>query len=323
MREIVPGFEHRPGVHCGSTAMADALRTVGIDLSEAMAFGLGSGPHFVILEGDGLTPSTMFFGRSATYERDLCHTLGVSMDETSRPTFNESWGDIRGYLRDGRPVLLVTDIKYLPHFNGHRVVLAGVDDDARLALVADTHFPGLCEVPLDAVRSAMESDAPPVISPDCTFAVLNRAEAPADLHHAARQAVRSAAAMQLEDGGFTGVAGVERLARSIARWPEREDRSWCARFGYQVIERRGTGGGLFRKLYTSFLREAGETFRDPELAALAPLGDAAATAWTVLALQLKAASEGSVDELQRAQPLAEAAAEAERALWTAAAAIRP
>ncbi len=39
---ILPGFQHPPGVDCGSTALADALRARGLDLSEAMVFGLGA-----------------------------------------------------------------------------------------------------------------------------------------------------------------------------------------------------------------------------------------------------------------------------------------
>ncbi len=31
---VLAGFQHRPGVHCGSTALADALRARGLDLSE-------------------------------------------------------------------------------------------------------------------------------------------------------------------------------------------------------------------------------------------------------------------------------------------------
>lgn len=34
----IEGFSHRPGVHCGSTALADALRVRGLDLSEPMVF---------------------------------------------------------------------------------------------------------------------------------------------------------------------------------------------------------------------------------------------------------------------------------------------
>ena len=40
---ILAGFEHYPGVHCGSTALANALRHRGLALSEPMAFGLGAG----------------------------------------------------------------------------------------------------------------------------------------------------------------------------------------------------------------------------------------------------------------------------------------
>jgi hypothetical protein len=31
---VLAGFQHRPGVHRGSTALADALRAPGLDLSE-------------------------------------------------------------------------------------------------------------------------------------------------------------------------------------------------------------------------------------------------------------------------------------------------
>ena len=64
--------------------------------------------------------------------------------------------------------------------------------------------------------------------------------------------------------------------------------SWCARFGYQVIERRGTGGGAFRLMYSRFLEEAGR----PE----APLAAAAAARWTELAGAFHAASESEDPE---------------------------
>ncbi len=75
---------------------------------------------------------------------------------------------------------------------------------------------------------------------------------------------------------FSGLDAVRRLAAEAGSWPEvAEDWQWCARFGYQVIERRGTGGGAFRLMYSRFLEEAGR----PE----APLAADAAAAWTELA----------------------------------------
>ena len=77
---------------------------------------------------------------------------------------------------------------------------------------------------------------------------------------------------------------MRRLAEEAGSWPEvAEDWQWCARFGYQVIERRGTGGGAFRLMYSRFLEEAGR----PE----APLAAEAAARWTDLAAAFHAASE--------------------------------
>jgi hypothetical protein len=79
-----------------------------------------------------------------------------------------------------------------------------------------------------------------------------------------------------------------------------------------VIERRGTGGGCFRLMYSRFLEEAGREE--------APLAAAAAASWTDLAEAFKAASEDEVPrpELWRAVATgAEQVLEAERRLWTA------
>jgi hypothetical protein len=325
MRIMVPGFEHRPGVHCGSTAMADALRSAGIDLSEAMAFGLGAGLWFVMLDGPHLSPSTMFFGRSMTYESDLCGALGIDFDDGTAPTFDEAWPELRRLVQEGRPPLLVTDIKHLPHygmstpFNGHRVVLAGYDEEAGTAFVADTHFPGLCEVPLVHLKASMESDAPPVTMKDCSFASLGRSRSPPDLAALARDAVRLTASRQVEESEFTGVAGLERLAKTIPGWEARPDRTWCAKFGYQVIEKRGTGGALFRRLYAQFLREAGEVYGARELLTLVPGLENVADGWSEFAARLKALGDGGSTDFLDASVTASRLAEREREIWTAAA----
>ena len=59
-------------------------------------------------------------------------------------------------------------------------------------------------------------------------------------------------------GEYQGLPALRRFAAEVGDWPEAaEDWQWCARFLYQVIERRGTGGGNFRRMYSRFLEEAG------------------------------------------------------------------
>ena len=110
--------------------------------------------------------------------------------------------------------------------------------------------------------------------------------------------------------------GIE-LAGVVTRSPQRraevaEDWQWCARFGYQVIERRGTGGGAFRLMYSRFLEEA----RRPE----APLAAEAAARWTDLAGAFHAASERDDPDpalWSEIDAAARRVAEAEERLWTA------
>ena len=110
---------------------------------------------------------------------------------------------------------------------------------------------------------------------------------------------------------FSGLDAVRRLAAEAGSWPEAaEDWQWCARFGYQVIERRGTGGGAFRLMYSRFLEQAGR----PE----APLAADAAAAWTDLANAFRAASERDEPDpalWQRIDTAANDVAEAEERLW--------
>ena len=84
---------------------------------------------------------------------------------------------------------------------------------------------------------------------------------------------RAATAMvEPEFREFSGLDAVRRLSEEAGSWPEvAEDWQWCARFGYQVIERRGTGGGAFRLMYSRFLEEAGRPEAPLAAEAAAPL----------------------------------------------------
>ena len=82
-----------------------------------------------------------------------------------------------------------------------------------------------------------------------------------------------------------------------------------------MIERRGTGGGNFRLMYSRFLAEAGRD--ESEIAA------EAARRWTALAGTLQAASESEQPDAglwDRAGEQAGAVLETEERLWAALAA---
>ncbi len=112
--------------------------------------------------------------------------------------------------------------------------------------------------------------------------------------------------------GMPALTPLRRGGRALGR-RRSTDWQWCARFGYQVIERRGTGGGNFRLMYSRFLAEAGY---DGESA----LAAEASARWTDLAAALQSASEDDEPDpavWARVDEDAAAVLEAEERLWDA------
>jgi Butirosin biosynthesis protein H, N-terminal/Domain of unknown function (DUF4872) len=315
----VPAYTHIPGHHCGSTALRNLLAHHGIEISEEMAFGLGAGACFYYVAMDEASPTRWFNGRTARLEETFSELTGGAL---RLRTFEEgddgAWPAARREVDAGNPVLLLTDLFYLDHygnsahFPGHAVVLAGYDD--RVAHLSDTGFEDLQETRLENLDRARHSEHPAYPLSGHMFTVAELSD-PARLADAVPAAIERAARAMVEPEfpEYSGLDAVRRLAAEAGSWPEvAEDWQWCARFGYQVIERRGTGGGAFRLMYSRFLEEVGR----PEAALAA---DAAAR-WTDLGGAFLAASR---DETPRASSwrevglVADRVSAAEEALWTA------
>ena len=316
----VPGFVHTPGHHCGSTALRNLLGFHGLKISEEMAFGLGAGAGFYYLAMEDASPSRWFNGRTARLEETFRELTGAALELRTFAAQNgeEAWEAARSEVDSGKPALLLTDIYYLDHygnsahFPGHAVVLAGYDEE--VAHLSDTAFEELQTTRLESLARARHSGHPAYPLEGHMFTVGEEIDR-AQLEAAAPRAIARAASEMLDPpfGPFAGIPALERLADEAGSWPEAvEDWQWCARFAYQVIERRGTGGGCFRLMYSRFLAEAGRE--------KAPLAAEAATRWTELAEAFKAASEEEEPRPQLWQAVGDRAAEvleAERRLWTA------
>jgi len=116
-----------------------------------------------------------------------------------------------------------------------------------------------------------------------------------------------------------GVTGIRTAATHIRQWPAQFDEPTlrAALFNvYIFIEIGGTGGGLFRYLYSRFLAEAAELTNDPHLREVSRQIHECAEQWRALAQPLKQAFEindaanlisGLIDQLERAAQLEEAA----------------
>jgi hypothetical protein len=316
---MVPGFRHRPGNHCGSTALRNLLAFAGLELSEEMAFGLGAGAAFYYVVREEASPTRWFNGRAGKLEENFLELTGtpLALDTFERP--QPAWEAARAEVDDGRPALLLTDLYYLDHygrsahFPGHAVVLVGYDRET--TYLADTGFEVLQATSIESLKQARHGNMPVFPLRGHMLRIPEGAEL-GDPRAAAPRAIARAAQQMLEPelGNYQGIPALRRLAEDAPAWPENtEDWQWCSRFAFQVIERRGTGGGNFRHpMYSGFLAQAGY--------AEAGLARAAGERWTALANAFRAASEREQPEAaawRRIGELAQEVLEAEERLWTA------
>ncbi len=314
---VLPGFQHHPGVHCGSTALVDALGARGFALSEPMAFGLGAGLGFYYLDSPLLSPTHLFMGRQWPLETTACDVLGAACAVVTEADAGLAWRRVKDALDRGLAPILSTDLRFLPYFrsrspfNGHRVVLAGHDEGRGVALLADTERIGLEEVPLDDLELARASDGQPLGFTGRLWMEVDAPSRPVDWRAAVGDALRRQSShLLLGQDGYVGIGALERFAAELPRWHElardEADRAWAFRFAFQTIERRGTGGGLFRLLYARFLREAASSHPAVDALGLPARMEELAAGWTRLAKSFKdlssepgAGSSGETCELAR------------------------
>ncbi len=306
-------FPHIAGTHCSSSSIADILRFDGQALSEAMVFGLGSGLGFIFSDDPKYSPAYRFNGRALDLEGKFYALMGQPLQWAGQ------WSPqaIEGALENGRPVLAQTDIAYLPyydrvHFPLHGIVITGWDGDR--AQVADTFSSELQEVDASQLRDALVGDGSPFMQP-YRIAAAPRVEPALNGGIVSRAIAVAAGAMLEPTVAGTGVPAMRRLSEHRKEWRDSHDWAWSARFAYQGIEKRGTGGGGFRLLYAAFLDEVKPLCPGIERARGAERMREAGARWRAMARELKRAFvEEDASRIEAAAEILEAIAAFESAL---------
>ncbi|SFQ95436.1 BtrH N-terminal domain-containing protein [Desulfoscipio geothermicus] len=307
MSKIIDNFKYFSGVHCGSTSLFNIARYYGHNLSEAMCFGLGSGLGFFYHRNEQFSPSIIFHGRCRSLESYFFKNLGVNFRWHKDEDF--PWEKMITWIDKNVPVLILTDLYYLDyyhtntHFGGHTVVLVGYNTKRGVALLVDTERKELQETSIPSLAKAMSSKEVPYplynYWSEVPFFTLQ------DLSGSIKLALAlNCRKMLLPQSSKEGVSGMEEFIKEIPLWRNLKDFSWCAKYAYQVIERRGTGGGGFRALYAEYLEEAKEILpilkeinADTRMAEIA-------SKWTELAFIFKDMSENGLMRLEQAASLA-------------------
>jgi hypothetical protein len=268
-------FKHSQSAHCENGSTANLLRYFGVDISEPLAFGIGSGLFFAympFLKYNNM-PAASFRTLPGMIFKRTTASLGIKIYRKKFLNKEASMAALDQALDQNIPVGLqvgVFHLTYFPrpyrfHFNAHNLVVFGRENGRYLISdpVMET-FESLTHEELMRVRWARGMFEPrgqmyyPIDVP-----------AKIDLPRAIIKGIRKNCSDMLSIPiPFFGVRGIRYVARRIKDWPEKLGEKKASQnlgFLIRMQEEIGTGGGGFRFIYASFLQEASKILNKPRL----------------------------------------------------------
>jgi hypothetical protein len=295
----VKGVDTRGTRHCETSALGVLLRHQGIDLSEPMLFGLGSGLSFIYW--DGKTMEFPFLGgRVKPFEltRNLAAGLGLELAVQETGSARKGWENVATAIDAGRPVGLQLDSYHLDyftskvHFGGHVVALYGYDEHDAYLVDTDQQG-GAVSTSLGSLARARAARGP-MTARHRSFTLTAAGKVP-DPRSRVVPAITACADAFLDPPiANLGHRGIEKAGKLVRTWLQRADdpRRDLPRAAL-LMEKAGTGGALFRNLYRDFLAECTQLVDSGRLRAGHRLYSEAAGLWTdVAALVTRAGESG-------------------------------
>lgn len=281
-------FPHNQSAHCESGVAANLLNQKGINISEAMAFGIGGGLFFGYLPFiriNGL-PLVTYRAAAGHILKQIANIPGVTMCQKKFRDKHQAMAELDAALAASIPVGLQTGVFWLPyfpralrfHFNAHNLVVYGKQGDNYL--ISDPVFPEPVSCPAaDLARARFASGA---LAPKGKMYYLTSVPDDFNCNPYIIKGIKSVCRMMLGSPfPLIGVSGIRFLANRLEKWPNRLGReSADLHLGHVVRmqEEIGTGGGGFRFMFAAFLQESAEQMKDQQLrdcaASLTEAGDA-------------------------------------------------
>ncbi|MEV5771182.1 BtrH N-terminal domain-containing protein [Streptomyces antimycoticus] len=293
--------------HCETSALGVLLQHQGLDLSEPMLFGLGSGLSFIYWDSKSMG-FPFLGGRVKPFEltRNLATALGLDLlvQETTSP--RRAWENVAAHIEAGRPVGLQLDSYHLDyfgskvHFGGHVVAMYGYDDHDAYLVDTDQQG-GTVTTSLTSLARARAARGP-MTAKHRSFTLAAPKHLPSPQGHIIPAITACAEAFLNPPIANLGHRGIEKAGKQVRTWLQRTDNPQRdLPQAALLMEQAGTGGALFRNLYRDFLAECTQLLDSDHLRTGHAMYTEAATLWTeVAALITRAGASGDTQCLVRA-----------------------
>lgn len=258
-------FTHHQSAHCENGVASNLLKHYGLNISEPMVFGIGSGLFFVYLPfiKVNYAPAISYRPLPGQIFNKLAKRLGIKIKRQKFSSSKNAVSALDENLKNNIPSGLqvgVYNLTYFPdeyrfHFNAHNLVVYGkTETDYLISDPVMETVTTLTHEELDKVRFAKGAFAPrgqmyyPIQIP-----------AAVDLKSAIIKGIKNTCRDMLAPMPIVGVRGIKFVAKQIRKWPIKNGVKKANHYLAQMVrmqEEIGTGGGGFRFIYAAFLQEA-------------------------------------------------------------------
>jgi hypothetical protein len=270
------------GYHCWSSSYAKVYHYFNCPLSEEMLLGLGSGMGLIYWHQKGTIPFMGGRDHFKDFHEYIGKRTGVAIQKKTTTSTARAEKTMIEMLNRHEPVMMCVDMGYLPcfdfgegyHFGGHTHVVCGYDGcDTVLISEIEPRETGLkkgftYELSLEQLARARGSQYKP-FPPKNTYFEFDFAQfrppTADDIHAAIAQTLDRMLNPPIRN---IGVKGIRKAAQEITRWPQKlteEELRFSILNLYIFVTIGGTGGGIFRYMYSRFLDEASGIIANPEL----------------------------------------------------------
>ena len=267
-------FTHHQSAHCENGVASNLLKFNGINISEPMVFGIGSGLFFFYLPllKVNQAPAISYRPMPGFIFNKAAKRLGIKVKRIKFSSPEKAQIALENNLKNNIPTGLqvgVYNLTYFPdeyrfHFNAHNLVVYGKNENTFLISdpVMET-VTTLTEAELEKVRFAKGT-----LSPKGQMYYPTDIPSQINWEIAIKKGIKNTCNDMLAPVPIVGVAAMRYLAKSIRKWPKAKGIKVANHYLAQMIrmqEEIGTGGGGFRFIYAAFLQEAAVILKKEQL----------------------------------------------------------
>ncbi|MHA2078797.1 MAG: BtrH N-terminal domain-containing protein [Candidatus Thorarchaeota archaeon] len=310
---IMLEFDHLPGgKNCMTSSLWKLLNHLGHKISEEMLVGIGSGLGFIYWKMKQMpTPFVggMNGGRFPTILGLAVDRLGGEWKVLKSSSVKNAHKHLRATLEMDQPALVCADLGFLDylslggddHFGMHTILVYGIDENKDEAHVSD-RFATPLTIPLSRLQKARASEYHPFPAKNKMMQV-SMPEETIPLQDIIPLAIRENADFMLNPPiSNMGAEGIMRWKKELRKYPKilPDNRTIMQALieHFVYIEVGGSGGSLFRRMYSQFLKEASRVMKDSELQKVSLLYDEICDLWSKVAVQLTPKEMPSLERIR-------------------------